>query len=168
MDLDEIHRAAVAEQDGECGGAQMTAVQRMRIARGRRDGWWPAAASAAEAVNDVLRVEARPHDDPELGELGADFAELIAERTLGVVELGGLREQRRAFRVEGRETFRTVRDAPVAGGIANGRHENSPRAWLAGEFGGGGRRRWSVCPALRDSDPIDEVPNHQPRAHPHW
>ena len=84
-------------------------------------GGGPPRLRAAEAVDDVFRVDARPHDDAELGELGADFGELIAERPLGVVELGGAGEQGHDLRVQGYEGVVTVRDAPVAGGIADGR-----------------------------------------------
>ena len=92
MDLDEVHRAAVAREDGEHRGSEMLALEGVRVGCDGRDRRRPAAVCEAEAVDEVFGIDARPHRDAHLGELGAHVGELGREFALGVVELGGLLE----------------------------------------------------------------------------
>ena len=81
---------------------------------------------AAKAVHDVFGIDARPHHDPELGELCADLRKFNGEGLLRGVELCGAFEQGSAFGVKRDEPGPAVRNGPVAGGIANGGHVSSP------------------------------------------
>jgi hypothetical protein len=90
MDLDETHRPAVAREHGETTGTEMSAPERMCVRRRRRDRGRTAAVRDPESVNDVLRFDARPHGDAELGELGTDPGKLDGEGALRVVEGGRL------------------------------------------------------------------------------
>jgi hypothetical protein len=88
VELDEGHGRAVAGEDGERGRAQMLALERMSVGRGRRDRRRPAAVRHAETVHDVFGLDAGPHDDAHLGEPGADVGEFDREPSLRGVELG--------------------------------------------------------------------------------
>jgi hypothetical protein len=125
--LDEGHRPAVASEDRERGRAQVLPAQGLGIGCDRRDGRRTAPMRHAEPVHDVLWVDAGPHDDAQLGQLRAHVRELQGEGLLRLVELGGASEQGRALAVELRELARSVRDAAVAGGIADCGQTN-PRA----------------------------------------
>jgi len=126
VELDERHRPVIAGENREGDGPQILALKRTRRSRRRRDGRRAAPVRETKAVDDVLRIDGGPHDDAHLGQLGADHTELPGEVTLLGVELGGLLEQRRALGVEGCELARPVRDASVAGRIANGGHGDFP------------------------------------------
>ncbi len=103
----------------------MLADQRLRAGRDRRDRWRTSSKRPTKSVHDVFGVDARPHDDAHLGELGAHRRELGAEGLLRVVELAGAFEEGSAFGAEGGELRRAVWHAPVASGIANGRQRDS-------------------------------------------
>jgi hypothetical protein len=126
MEFDEGHGALVAGEDRERGGAQVFALEWLGSGC---DGWyrgWAAAVGDAEAVDDVFGIDVRPHDDAHLGEAGADLGEFCGEGALRGVEFGGAIEQRGAFGVERGECVWSVGDAPVAGGIADCGHDDSP------------------------------------------
>ena len=126
VDLDEGHRALVAGEHGERSRAQVFAVERVCVAGDRWDRWRSAPVGDAVALDDVLGIDAGPHDDADLGQSGAYLGELDGEGALRVVECGRLVEQLGALAVEGGEFARPVRQSPVAGGIFNGRHASSP------------------------------------------
>jgi hypothetical protein len=128
VNLDEGHRAAVARQDRERGRAQMLSAQGLGVGCDGRYGRRTAAVRHAEPVHDVLRVDAGPHDDAQLGEAGAYLGELQGEGPLCGVELSGLSEQCRTLGVELRELAPAVRDAPVAGGVADCGQDELPCA----------------------------------------
>jgi len=77
-----------------------------------------------EAVDDVLRVDARPHDDAQLRESGADLGQLGRKRPLSGVELGGPIQQLGALGVESGELVPAMRHAPIPSRITNGRHDD--------------------------------------------
>jgi hypothetical protein len=124
VDFDECHRPLVDREDRQRGGAQILADERSRGGGDGRDGWWSAAVREAEAVDDVLGIDPRPHRDPQFGELRADLAELDGQGLLSTIDHRRLREQLRALRVKGGGFNRTVRHLPVTGGIANGRRHS--------------------------------------------
>ena len=126
MDLDEVHRAAVASEDGEHRGSEMFAVEGVRVRCDRRDRGRTAAVCEAEAVYEVFGIDARPHGDAHLGEFGAHVGEFGREFALRLVELGCLLEQLRAFGAVGGGLLGPVRKPPVARGIADSRHANPP------------------------------------------
>jgi hypothetical protein len=129
MDLDEVHRPCVAHQDRERDRAQVLAREVQRGRCHRRDRRRPTALRPAKTVDDVLRIDARPHDEAQLREARADFAELDRERTLLPIELRCLIEQRGALFVQRGETLTPVRQRPVTDRIANGgRHRRFPGA----------------------------------------
>ena len=78
-------------------------------------------------MDDVLGIDAGPHDDPQLGELGADLGQLDRKGLLGRVELGGSCEERSALGMERDVRLVTVRNSAVAGGITDRRHVHAPR-----------------------------------------
>jgi len=92
VDLDEGHRTLVAGEDRERGRAEMLAAEWVGVGRDRWDGRRTAAARPAEPVHDVLGVDARPHDDAQLGQPCAYFRELDGQRLLRRVQPGGLVE----------------------------------------------------------------------------
>ncbi len=141
VDLDQLHRTAVARQDREHAVTEMPAPERVGVRRFRWDGRRSVSAGEAEAVDDVFRFDARPHDDPELRKLGSDVGELFGERTLLGVERGGARQEGGAFGVERGALLRAVRQAPVTRGIANLRDHRAS----SGSFAGAGEARlWRV------------------------
>jgi hypothetical protein len=87
MQLDERHLPRVASEDREEGGAQVLALQRLCAARDRWERRRTTAMRDAEALHDVLGVDARPHDDAHLGQSSAHLGELERERLLRGVEL---------------------------------------------------------------------------------
>jgi hypothetical protein len=90
MDLCERHRTVVARQHCEGSGAQMLAVKGLRVAGDGRDRRRAAAPGDAEALHDVFGIDARPEHHPHLRELRANLGQLVGERALRGVELGGL------------------------------------------------------------------------------
>jgi hypothetical protein len=127
VDLDERHAAAIAGEDRERSGAQVFAAQGLGVGCDRRNGRWSAAVCDAEAVHDVLGVDAGPHDDAEFGELRPDVRELAGRGALCVVELCGLLEQDGALRMERGEFAWTMRETPVARRITNSGHVLLPK-----------------------------------------
>jgi hypothetical protein len=87
----------------------------------------------AKPVDDVLRLDARPHDDAQLRQLRANGGEPRGERPLLLVERGRFIEQRRALGVEHSEFARAVRNPAITLGIFSGRHASSPRRDEVGE-----------------------------------
>jgi hypothetical protein len=128
MYFDERHLATVAGEDGERRGTQVFAAQGLRVRCYGRDGRWSAAVRDAEAVHDVLRVDAGPHHDAHFGELRPDVRELAGQGALGIVLLRGLLEQDRALRMKRGEFARAMRETPIARRIANRGHELLPLA----------------------------------------
>lgn len=126
VDLDEVHRAAVASEDRDGGRAQMLALEGLGVGRDRRDGRRTPTVRHAEPVHDVLGFDTWPHDDAHLGELGTHIGEPLGERPLRVVQLRSPVEQVGALGVEDRELPRTVRDAPIARWVSNGWHNELP------------------------------------------
>jgi hypothetical protein len=126
VDLDERHRALVLGEDGERGGAEMLPGERVGVGRDGRDGGRTAAAALPKAVDDVLGVDPRPHDDAELGQARANLGEVDGQRLLRGVELGRLIEQVCALGVEDDERVVAAWNDPVTGGITNGRHTMLP------------------------------------------
>jgi hypothetical protein len=84
-------------------------------------------------VHDVLRVDAWPHHDAHLRELGAHFAELLCDHALRGVELGRQIEQRRAFGVERCELAPIVGHSAVTHRIFDRRHGSFPSRSHSGE-----------------------------------
>jgi hypothetical protein len=63
VDLDELHRPLVLGEHGERGVAHRAAVRGVCVRCGRRDGRRPVHSGLAEPVDDVARLDARPHHD---------------------------------------------------------------------------------------------------------
>ncbi len=101
MDLDEFHRSAVASEDREGGGAQVAAVQRIGVRCFGRDRRRTVAPGGAEAADDVVRFDARPHHDAPLGELRADRGEFAGESLLRGIDVSGAFEEL----VDGEQVF---------------------------------------------------------------
>jgi len=126
MQLDELHRPPVLQQDRECDRPEMLADERPRA---RRLGWdrrGTAAPGDAESVDDVLGLDAWPQDDAHLGQACAHLAETVRERALLGIEVGRLAQQRVAFDSEAFPFLRPVREPSVAGRIPDGRHADPP------------------------------------------
>jgi len=127
MDFDELHRAAVARQNRERAVAQVTAPQGVRVRGFGRNGRRATDACVSKAVDDVFRFDAWPHDDAQLGELGAHVGEVFGELSLFGVELGRELEERGLLGHEGCMFFGSVGRAAVAlGSSCDWRHEFSP------------------------------------------
>ncbi len=94
VDLDEFHRAFVDREHRKCGMAQMLAADGQGVARDGWDGRRTVDACVAEAVHDVFRFDAWPHDDANLGEGGAHRGELDREGLLLRVEVCGAGDER--------------------------------------------------------------------------
>jgi hypothetical protein len=77
-------------------------------------------------VDNVLRVDARPHHDAHLREFGAHLAELFRQVALRRIEFGRPIEQRGALRVELGELVPTVRDAAITHRVFDAGHGGFP------------------------------------------
>ncbi len=129
MDLDELHRSRALEQDREHSRPQVLSDERLGIVRYRWDRRWPAPMRQAEAVDDVLGLDAGPHDHPNFRQPGADLGQLDRKGPLFVVERRRSLEKPGAFGVQVGEFLATVRPTPIPGRITNGgRHGALPRA----------------------------------------
>jgi len=134
MDFDELHRAAVARQNRERAVAQVTAPQGVRVRGFGRNGRRATDACVSKAVDDVFRFDAWPHDDAQLGELGAHVGEAFGELSLFGVELGRELEERGLLGDEGGVFFGSVRRAAVPlRATCDWGHESSPDgSWGSG------------------------------------
>jgi hypothetical protein len=128
MDLHEAHRTTVAREHRETSRTQMAAPQRVRVRGLGRDGRRAAPMRHAEAVNDVLRFDAWPHDNSELRELRPDGGELAGKRSLLFIERRRLVQKRGALGVERGELARAVRHAAITHRVFDRRHSGSPTA----------------------------------------
>jgi hypothetical protein len=160
VDLDELHRAAVVREHREGGVAHGPASQRVCVPRDRRDRRRPVHPRAPVVADDVLRLDAGPHDDAVVRELRADLGELLGELPLREVELVGSCEQR----VDGCEVLgallRSARRAPIAHRESGGNDHGDfllGRGTGAGEASG--RTVRDGCDGLRGSGvPIPRLP----------
>jgi hypothetical protein len=89
VDLDELHRPPVLGEDGERRVPDVLAPGRKGVRRDGRDRRWAVHACEAKAVDDVLRLDLRPHHDAHRRELVPHFGHLLGERALRVVDLLG-------------------------------------------------------------------------------
>ncbi len=128
MDLDERHGPGVPGENGQHGRAEVLADERLRVRCNRWNRRGTAATRDAEAVHDVLGIDARPQHDAHLGEPGADLGELLGERPLLRVERIGPGEQRGDLGEEDCGFVAAVRQLSIAGRKANGGHERTPGA----------------------------------------
>jgi hypothetical protein len=124
VDLDQRHRACIADEHCERGGSEVLADEWPRVRGGGRNGRRTATMRYPEAVDDVLRVDARPHDDPQLRQSGAYLGQLARKRPLSRVELGGPVEECGALGVEGCELVPAMRHASIPSRITNGSHDD--------------------------------------------
>jgi hypothetical protein len=92
MDLRERERVARLDEHGARRVAELAGAHRTRVGRLRWDGRWPAGPGGAVPPNEV-RIEARPHEDTRVRELGPDLAEAVREAELVGADPGGLGEQ---------------------------------------------------------------------------
>lgn len=116
VDFDESHRSSVPGEHGEGGEAQGPAADGQRAGSGGRDRCGSVDPGVAKPAHDVRGFDARPHHDPDLGQLGADFGEPSAELLLGGVELPGPLEERVAAGEELLSRLGAERRAAVATG----------------------------------------------------
>ncbi len=126
MQLDQGHLALVAQEDREHRRAQVLPHERARVRGYGRDRRWPAAAGDADAVNDVFGVDSWPHADAHLRQGGAHVGELHGKRSLLPVESFGVLQQHVDLGEVCPDLLGPARPRPVASGIANGGHEDSP------------------------------------------
>ena len=127
VDLDELRGPAVAGEDREYRIAQVLALERVCVRRLGRDGTRSFDARVPKAVHDVVRLDARPQDDPEMCQLGADLGEVACERLLSCVELGSARDEGVTLAQVAGALFRASGKAPVARGIEGGcAHGSTP------------------------------------------
>jgi hypothetical protein len=100
VDLDELHRPPVLGEDGERRVPDVLALGGKGVRCDRRDRRRAVDACEAKAVDDVLRLDLRPHHDAHRRELMPHFGQLLRERALGVVDLLGAVEKHISLGVE--------------------------------------------------------------------
>jgi hypothetical protein len=127
--LDQPHGAAVTGEDGQACKAEVFAAEGLGIAGDGRKRRRPLYPRLTEALDDVLRLDARPHDNADVGELCADVGELVGERALRRVDDTGALEELVAFLVEGGALVGPDRQVAITtriGGRGDDRHELLP------------------------------------------
>jgi hypothetical protein len=97
VDLDELHRAAVSRQHRQRGEPNVFAVRRVGVLRLGRNRIRAVSARVPKSAHDVLRFDARPHDDAHLRERGTDLGELDGKRLLGAVDVSSALQQFELF-----------------------------------------------------------------------
>jgi hypothetical protein len=138
VDLDELHRPPVLGQDGERGVPDVLALGRKGVRCDRRDRRRAVHACEAKAVDDVLRLDLRPHHHAHRRQFVPHVGQLLRERALCVIDPLGAVEEGIALVIEAGAFLRAERRTARADRKTSCGHSASPSRATGSEIGGSG------------------------------